>query len=150
VSADDAYLAARGLRTLAVRLNAHQENALAVADWLGDQPQVARVLHPAFPDSPGHEFWARDFSGSTGLFSFVLNGGDDAARTRLIDSLRLFGIGFSWGGFESLVLPVDPAPIRSATRWEAEGPLVRLQIGLEDPTDLIADLSVGLERFSDG
>ncbi len=146
VSPDDAYLAARGLRTLGVRLKTHGENGLAVAQWLADQPQVARVLHPALSDCPGHALWARDFAGASGLFSFVLAGGDDAARARLIDGLDHFGIGFSWGGYESLALPVDPAAIRSATRWEAEGPLVRLHIGLEDPADLIDDLARGLHR----
>ena len=147
VSPDDAYLAARGLRTLSVRLKAHETGALAVARWLKDQPEVARVLHPALPDCPGHALWARDFAGSSGLFSFVLAGGDDAARARLIDGLAHFGIGFSWGGYESLALPVDPAAIRTVTTWQAEGPLVRLQIGLEDPQDLIADLAAGLARF---
>ena len=147
VSPDDAWLASRGLRTLGVRLNQHQESALQIARWLSDQPEVARVLHPALPSCPGHERWARDFSGSSGLFSFVLNGGDEAARAALIDGLAHFGIGYSWGGFESLALPVDPARYRTATTWQAEGPLVRLQIGLEDPADLIADLDAGLARF---
>ena len=144
VSPDDAALAARGLRTLGVRLKAHQDNALAVARWLKEQPQVARVLHPALEDCPGNEYWRRDFTGASGLFSFVLNGGDDAGRTRLIDALEHFGIGFSWGGYESLALPVDPGTIRTATRWQAEGPLIRLHIGLEDPLDLIRDLERAL------
>lgn len=148
VSPDDAWLATRGLRTLAVRLKAHEENALAVARWLATRPEVARVLHPALPDCPGHALWKRDFAGASGLFSFVLKGGDDAARARLIDGLAHFGIGFSWGGYESLALPVDPAGLRSATRWDAEGPLVRLHIGLEDPADLIADLEAGLARLA--
>jgi len=147
VGPDDAWLAARGLRTLAVRLKAHEENALAVARWLKQQPQIARVLHPALDDCPGHKNWARDFSGASGLFTFILRGGDDAGRARLIDGLRHFGIGFSWGGYESLALPVDPAAIRTATKWEAEGPAVRLHIGLEDPADLIEDLAAGLDRF---
>jgi cystathionine beta-lyase len=147
VSPDDAWLAARGLRTLGVRLNQHQDSALRIARWLDQQPDVARVLHPALPDCPGHEHWARDFSGSSGLFSFVLKGGDEQARAALIDGLAHFGIGYSWGGFESLALPVDPARYRTATSWQAEGPLVRLQIGLEDPDDLIADLDAGLARF---
>jgi cystathionine beta-lyase len=145
VSADDAWLASRGLRTMGVRLRRHQESALAVARWLKEQPQVARVLHPALPDCRGHEFWARDFKGSSGLFSFVLDGGDDAARTRLIEGLELFGIGYSWGGYESLAVPVDPERLRTATRWRAEGPAVRLNIGLEDTEDLIEDLARGLE-----
>ena len=147
VSPDDAWLAARGLRTLGVRLAQHRDGALAVARWLKDQPEVARVLHPALPDCPGHDLWRRDFSGSTGLFSFVLDGGDEAARAALIDGLAHFGIGYSWGGFESLALPVDPARYRTATRWAAEGPAVRLHIGLEDPADLIADLAAGLARY---
>lgn len=147
VAPDDAYLAARGLRTLAVRLKQHQESALKVARWLDEQPQVARVLHPALPDCPGHEHWARDFQGSSGLFSFVLNGGGDAARTGLIDGLEQFGIGYSWGGYESLALPVDPQRSRTATKLEREGPMVRLHIGLEDVEDLIADLAAGLSRY---
>jgi cystathionine beta-lyase len=146
-SPDDAFLAARGLRTLAVRLRQHQENGLKVARWLAGQPQVARVLHPALPDCPGHELWKRDFKGATGLFSFVLRGGGEAARARLVDGLEHFGIGYSWGGFESLVLPVDPDPLRTATRSEWEGPIVRLHIGLEDPDDLIADLAHGLAKY---
>ncbi|MDX3899973.1 MAG: cystathionine beta-lyase [Sphingobium sp.] len=146
-SPDDAWLAARGLRTLGVRLAQHQASALAIARWLKDQPGVARVLHPALPDCPGHDLWARDFRGSSGLFSFVLEGGGERARAALIDGLAHFGIGYSWGGFESLALPVDPQRYRSATRWSAEGPAVRLSIGLEDPADLIADLDAGLTRF---
>jgi cystathionine beta-lyase len=105
------------------------------------------VLHPALPSCPGHEQWSRDFSGASGLFSFVLNGGDSAARARLIDELELFGIGYSWGGFESLALPVDPQPIRTATSCAFEGPHVRLHIGLEDPADLVEDLSAALARY---
>jgi cystathionine beta-lyase len=152
VSPDDAWLALRGLRTLDVRLRQHQASALKIAHWLIDQPEVARVLHPALPSCPGHDIWKRDFTGSSGLFSFVLNGGSDAARAALIDTLSLFGIGYSWGGFESLVIPVDPARCRSATSWPPEGetnPLaVRLHIGLEDPDDLIADLAKGLAAFT--
>lgn len=146
-SPDDAWLAARGLRTLGVRLKRHEENALKVARWLAEQPQVARVLHPALPDCPGHALWARDFSGASGLFSFVLNGGDKAARARLIDSLKHFGIGYSWGGYESLALPIDPERIRTATHEQRDGPMVRLHIGLEDPDDLIEDLAAGLARY---
>jgi cystathionine beta-lyase len=146
-SPDDAWLAARGLRTLGVRLAQHQASALKIAQWLADQPDVARVLHPALPGCPGHDLWQRDFTGSSGLFSFILKGGDEKSRAALIDGLAHFGIGYSWGGFESLALPVDPARYRSATLWQAEGPAVRLQIGLEDPDDLIADLDAGLARF---
>lgn len=146
-SPDDAWLGARGLRTMAVRLRQHGEAALKIAQWLRDRPEVARVLHPALPECPGHDAFVRDFKGPAGLFSFVLNGGDEARRAALIDGLRHFGIGYSWGGFESLALPVDPQRHRTATQWEAEGPLVRLQIGLEDPDDLITDLEAGLVRF---
>jgi cystathionine beta-lyase len=142
---DDAWLALRGLRTLELRLKRHQENGLAVARWLKDQPQIARVLHPALPDCPGHDYWARDFSGATGLFSIVLAGGDAAARERFVDSLALFGIGYSWGGYESLALPADP--VRTATRPAYEGPLVRLHIGLENPDDLIEDLAAALAGY---
>lgn len=146
-SPDDAWLAARGLRTMAIRLKQHGETALRIAHWLKARPEVARVLHPALPECPGHEFFLRDFKGPAGLFSFVLKGGSDAARTALIDGLDHFGIGYSWGGYESLAIPVDPERYRSATEWRAEGPVVRLQIGLEDPDDLIADLDAGLARF---
>ncbi|HEX8573907.1 MAG TPA: cystathionine beta-lyase [Allosphingosinicella sp.] len=146
-SPDDAWLCARGLRTMGVRLRRHEESALKVALWLKAQPQVARVLHPALPDCPGHEHWRRDFKGSSGLFSFLFEGGDDSARARFIDGLELFGIGYSWGGYESLAVPVDPQRIRTATRRDAEGPMVRLHIGLEDPDDLIEDLAAGLARF---
>lgn len=147
VSPDDAWLASRGLRTLAVRLAQHQAGAVAVAQWLAQQDGVAAVLHPALPDCPGHALWRRDFAGSTGLFTFILKGGDEAARAALIDGLDHFGIGYSWGGFESLALPVDPARYRTATQWQAKGPAVRLHIGLEDPADLIDDLARGLARF---
>jgi cystathionine beta-lyase len=143
VSPDDAWLASRGLRTLAVRLKQHEASALKVAHWLKQQPQVGRVLHPALPDCPGHEVWKRDFTGSTGLFSFELTGADDAARAAFVDSLELFGIGFSWGGFESLAIPVDP--YRTISKAPAAS-LVRLHIGLEDPDDLIADLGAALAR----
>lgn len=143
---DDAWLTLRGLRTLGVRLERHQANALKVAHWLKEQPQVARVLHPALPDCPGHAIWARDFSGASGLFSFVLAGGDAAARDALVDALELFGIGYSWGGYESLAVPAEP--VRTATRADFAGPLVRLHIGLEDPGDLIADLAQALATWS--
>ena len=146
-SPDDAWLGSRGLRSMAVRLRQHGEAGLKVARWLRERPEVARVLHPALPECPGHEYFVRDFKGAAGLFSFVLNGGNEASRAALIDGLEHFGIGFSWGGFESLALPVDPQRHRTAVPWRAEGPLVRLQIGLEDPDDLIADLEAGFARF---
>lgn len=146
VSADDAYLAARGLRTMAVRLDRHEASALRIAEWLKTRPEVARVLHPALPDCPGHAHFVRDFKGGTGLFTFILNGGTEASRAAVIDGLEHFGIGYSWGGFESLAIPVDPQRYRTATTWTAEGPAIRLQIGLEDADDLIADLDAGLAR----
>jgi cystathionine beta-lyase len=137
VSPDDAWLGSRGLRTMQVRLKQHEASALEVARWLKEQRQVGRVLHPALPDCPGHELWARDFKGSSGLFSFEFNG-SDAERTAFVDALELFGIGYSWGGYESLALPVDP--IRTISSPPGAN-LVRLHVGLEDPDDLIADLA---------
>ena len=144
VSPDDCALMLRGLRTLDVRMRRQGENGLAVANWLAGRAEVGRVLHPALPGDPGHVIWSRDFAGASGLFGFTLNGADEAARTRFIDSLAHFGIGFSWGGYESLVVPSDPQTIRSAVAWTDPDPLVRLSIGLEDPADLVADLERGL------
>lgn len=144
VSPDDAALALRGLRTMGVRLERESTSALAVAQWLSSRPEVAEVLCPMLSGGPGNQLWRRDFEGGCGLFSFVLTAGtDDAARCRFVDALELFGIGYSWGGFESLVLPIDPAPIRSATAWPTDRLAVRLSIGLEHPDDLIADLARG-------
>jgi cystathionine beta-lyase len=148
VSADDAFLGSRGLRTMGLRLKAHGEAALEIARWLEQQPLVTKVLHPALPGSPGHDWFVRDFLGASGLFAFAIRG-DDAARSRLIDSLAHFGIGFSWGGFESLALPIDPERVRTAAPAVSLGPLIRLQIGLEDPADLIADLAQGLDRAAE-
>ncbi|MET0363154.1 MAG: cystathionine beta-lyase [Sphingobium sp.] len=147
VSADDAALALRSLRTLEIRLARHQSSALAVAQWLAARPEVVQVLHPALESCPGQAAWARDFSGSTGLFSIMLAGGGEAERAAFIDALALFGIGYSWGGFESLALPVDPEKYRTARAWDGEGPLVRLHIGLEYPADLIADLDQALAAW---
>ena len=148
VGPDDAWLVLRGLRTLDLRLRQHQAGALAVAQWLSGRQEVARVLHPALPSCPGHDCWQRDFSGASGLFGIIMNGGDSRARAAMIDGLSHFGIGYSWGGFESLALPVDPESCRSARPWQAAGPLIRLHIGLEDPGDLIADLDSGLARYA--
>jgi cystathionine beta-lyase len=150
VSPDDAALALRGLRTLAVRLNHETSSCLEIAKFLSQRSEIAHVLCPMLPGSPGHALWERDFTGGCGLFSFVFKGAGEAARARFIDALELFGIGYSWGGYESLVIPFDPARARSATNWPPEGWEqadrfgVRLSIGLEDPADLIADLARGL------
>jgi cystathionine beta-lyase len=144
VSPDDAWLGSRGLRTMAVRLKQHEEGALKVARWLDEQPQVGLVLHPALPGCPGHEYWKRDFEGSSGLFSFELKDADDAARDAFVDRLTLFGIGYSWGGYESLAIPIDP--YRTVSRAPAPN-LVRLHIGLEDPDDLIEDLAASLSKL---
>lgn len=148
VSPDDAWLGSRGLRTMALRLDRHAASALAVAEWLAGRAEVAAVLHPALPDCPGSALFHRDFRGGAGLFAFELAGGGEAQRAAFIDTLDLFGIGYSWGGFESLAIPVDPARHRTATRWANRGPLVRLSIGLEDPADLIADLERGFAAWS--
>jgi cystathionine beta-lyase len=150
VSPDDCFLALRGLRTMSVRLKRHEESALKVARWLKGRPEIARVLHPALPDCPGHELWQRDFKGSSGLFSIVLNGGSKADRAKVIDRLTLFGIGFSWGGYESLVANGDWENIRTVTAPQFEGPILRLHIGLEDPDDLIADLEQALAGYPAG
>ena len=142
VGADECWLALRGLRTLHVRLERHQSSALAVARWLQDQPQVARVLHPALPSCPGHEIWARDFQGASGLFSIVLAGGGTKDAAAFVDRLETFGIGYSWGGFESLAIPAEF--VRTVTRFDGEGPVVRLHVGLEDPAELIEDLGAAL------
>lgn len=150
-SPDDAALALRGLRTMGVRLERESASGLAVAEWLARRSEVAEVLCPMLPGAAGHELWRRDFAGGCGLFSFTLAAGiDDAARCRFVDALDLFGIGYSWGGFESLALPVDPAPIRSATEWPRDRLAVRLSIGLEDPRDLIADLDRGFAAMAAG
>ncbi len=144
---DDVYLALRGLRTLSVRLERHQKNALAVARWLQTRREVIRVLYPALPEDPGHALWKRDFLGASGLFGVVLTPTSKKAVYAFIDALDLFGIGASWGGFESLIQPTTPARIRSATHWEPEGPTLRLHIGLEDPQDLIDDLERGFHAL---
>ncbi|WP_029040176.1 cystathionine beta-lyase [Cucumibacter marinus] len=147
VSPDDAALVSRGLRTLAVRMAAHQERALEMARWLGEQPGVKRVLHPALPECPGHSIFKRDFEGSGSLFSIILEERSPDALAAMIDGLELFGLGYSWGGFESLVLPFDPRPTRTAVPWTENGPCVRIHIGFEDPEDLKSDLKGALERY---
>ncbi len=149
VAPDDAFLTSRGLRTLGIRMKAHEENALIVAAWLKDQPEVDKVLHPAFEDCPGHDLWERDFAGSSGLFSIILKGGTYPDTAAMVDRMRLFKMGFSWGGYESLILPADPSHNRTAVPWAADGPLLRIHIGLEGTDDLIQDLEAGLKRYSE-
>ncbi|MDM0119037.1 cystathionine beta-lyase [Variovorax arabinosiphilus] len=141
IGADDAYLALRGLRTLPVRLAQHQRHATEVAGFLQQQPQVARVFYPARPSDPGHALWKRDFSGASGLVSFAFRHATPAAADAFVDALALFGIGASWGGYESLALVAQPERLREHRQWTGDAPVVRLHIGLEDPADLIADLS---------
>ena len=145
---DDCYLALRGLRTLSVRLVRHQANAMRLALWLQGRPEVAEVLYPALPDDPGHALWKRDFLGATGLFGVVLNPCSKTALAAMLDGLELFGMGYSWGGYESLIIPTHPETIRTATRWEKPGPTLRIHAGLEDPDDLIADLDRGFDRLA--
>ncbi len=145
---DDCYLALRGLRTAAVRLRRHEAQELALAQWLSGRPEIDRVLHPALPSCPGHAQWERDFTGSSGLFSIVLRPGyAKAAIDAMLDGMELFGMGFSWGGFESLMVPVHPERLRSARPW-TDGPVLRLHAGLEDLDDLIADLERGFDRLN--
>jgi cystathionine beta-lyase len=145
---DDAALALRGMRTMALRLREQERAALDIARWLSARPEVARVLHPALPEHPGHELWKRDFSGSSGVFSVVLAPVAKQAVDAFVDGLELFGVGYSWGGYESLILPFDCAPYRTATRWAPEGPTLRLSIGLEDVADLKEDLEAGFARLA--
>jgi cystathionine beta-lyase len=145
---DDTYLGLRGLRTLAVRLDRHYQSGLAVARWLEARPEVLRMLHPALPSHAGHAIWKRDFTGASGLFSMVLKPVPQKAHYAFLDTLELFGIGASWGGYESLAIPFDCAPTRSATRWTPGGPTVRFHIGLEAVEDLIADLERGFAALA--
>jgi len=145
---DDVFLALRGTRTLAVRLAQHYRSGLEMARWLATRPEVAKVLHPGLEDNPGHAIWKRDFTGASGLFSVVLKPKPQAAVDAMLDSLTLFGMGFSWGGFESLAIPFDCADYRTATRWAPEGPTLRLHIGLENVDDLKADLDRGFAVFN--
>ena len=146
-SPDDCSLGSRGIRTLAVRLARHQETALKLVHWLKARPEVARIIHPALPESPDHALWKRDFLGSSGLFGVILKPCSKQAEAAFLDHLELFAMGFSWGGYESLILPVDPASHRSVVPWKAEGPLIRIHAGLEDADDLIADLDAGFARL---
>ena len=145
---DDVFLALRGLRTLSVRLEQHQRSALDMARWLATRPEVAKVLHPGLESDPGHAIWKRDFTGASGLFSIVLKPAPQKAVDALLDTVKLFGMGYSWGGFESLVIPFNCSDYRTATKWSPGGPTLRLHIGLEHVDDLKADLERGFAAFS--
>lgn len=145
---EDVQLALRGMRTMGVRLERHMVSGIQVAKWLQTRPEVLRVLHPALPDDPGHEIWKRDFDGACGLFSFILKPEYEKKIAAFFDSLALFGMGYSWGGFESLAIPFNCASYRTATTWNPGGPAVRLHIGLEDQDDLIEDLAGGLAALA--
>jgi cystathionine beta-lyase len=147
ISADDAYMALRGLRSLHARLAQHQETALTLAYWLEKRPEVERVFHPALPNCAGHANWKRDFTGSSGLFSFALRPASENGVSAMMEGFRLFKMGFSWGGYESLALLVDVAGLRTATPWPHSGRTIRLHAGLEDPADLIDDLESGFARL---
>jgi cystathionine beta-lyase len=145
---EDVYLALRGLRTMELRLREAERQGLALAEWLSARPEVLSVIHPALPDHPDHALWKRDFAGSSGLFSVVLKPVSAEAVAALLDGLELFGLGYSWGGFESLVIPFDCARYRTATRWAPGGPALRFSVGLEDIEDLKDDLARGLARMT--
>ena len=145
---EDVFLALRGLRTMELRLREAERQALALARWLEGRPEVERVIHPALPDDPGHAIWKRDFTGSSGLFSVVLRPASEAAVAAMLDGLELFGMGYSWGGFESLVIPFDCTAYRTATRWAPGGPTLRFSVGLEDIEDLKEDLDRGFARLA--
>ena len=145
---DDVFLALRGLRTLAVRLAQHHRSGLEMARWLATRREIIRVLHPALESDPGHAIWKRDFTGASGLFSIVLKPAPQKAVDALLDTVKLFGMGYSWGGFESLVIPFDCASYRTASKWAPAGPTLRLHIGLENVEDLKADLERGFEAFN--
>jgi cystathionine beta-lyase len=147
-SSDDCFLGLRGLRTLPLRLARHQQSALRIAGWLAQRPEVAQVLYPALPGAPGHALWTRDFHAASGLLGVVLHPVDKARVDAMLDGLRLFGMGWSWGGFESLAIPTYPARTRSVTTFAAAGPCLRLHIGLEDPDDLLEDLDDGFRRMA--
>lgn len=147
VGPDDCYLALRGLRTLAPRLARHQATALKIAEWLQGRPEVKAVLYPALPTFPGRTLWKRDFTGANGLISIVLHEAPRSALAAMLDTLALFAMGYSWGGFESLIIPFDPKQSRTASLWTEPGPCLRLHCGLEDPNDLIRDLKTGFARL---
>jgi cystathionine beta-lyase len=143
VGPDDMYLGLRGLRTLGARVAQHQASGLKIARWLAERREVLRVIHPALESDPGHAIWQRDYLGACGLFSMVLRPVEEPAVHTFLNALKLFGLGVSWGGFESLAIPFDCAPMRSATAWAPGGPAIRFHVGLEDADDLIRDLERG-------
>lgn len=145
---EDVFLALRGLRSMELRLREAERQGLTMARWLAARPEVAQVLHPALPSCPGHEVWKRDFLGSSGLFSVILKPVSQDAVAAMLDGLELFGLGYSWGGYESLVIPFDCSSYRTATKWTPGGPTLRFSIGLEDVEDLKADLDRGFARLS--
>jgi cystathionine beta-lyase len=147
-SADDCYLALRGFRTIGVRMKQQMANAIKIARWLETRPEVKRVLYPALESDPGHATWKRDFDGAASLFALVLNPVNKKQITAFVNALKLFGIGSSWGGYESLVTAPNIAPLRTATKWAADGPVIRLHIGLEDPDDLIADVTQAFAKMA--
>ncbi|MFN3869725.1 MAG: cystathionine beta-lyase [Hyphomicrobiaceae bacterium] len=144
---EETFLAARGLRTLDVRMARHHQSGIEIARWLEARAEVARVMHPALPSHPGHDIWRRDFKGASGLFAFTLKAVPEAALAAFVDHLELFGMGFSWGGYESLILPFDPRSYRTATAWREPGPALRIHIGLEAVDDLKRDLDAGFDRL---
>jgi cystathionine beta-lyase len=148
VSPDDAFLALRGMRSMAARMAQQSASALRIAHWLAERPEVERVLHPALPDFPGHALWARDFTGASAAFGFVLKAVSSEQVTAMLEGMQVFSMGFSWGGYESLIVPCDPQVQRTAALWNAAGPLIRLSVGLEHPDDLITDLKAGLARLA--
>jgi cysteine-S-conjugate beta-lyase len=148
VGPDDMYLALRGLRTLGVRLDRHYQSGLRVARWFEQRPEVLRVMHPALESDPGHKIWKRDFTGASGLFSIVFKPTNEQSVHAFLDELALFGLGYSWGGFESLAILFDCTEYRTATKWAPGGPTVRFHIGLEDPDDLVADLERGFAAMA--
>ncbi len=150
VSPDDCYLALRGFRTIGVRMKQQMANALAVARWLQARPEVQRVLYPALEDDPGHAIWKRDFDGAASLFGIVLHAVPEEKVAAFVNALQLFGIGSSWGGYESLVTAPQPEKVRTATDWNPGGPVIRLHVGLEDPADLVADLAQALSHLHRG
>lgn len=154
-SPDDAFLALRGLRSMSARLARHEESGLKIANWLLARDEVAGVLHPALPDDPGHVLWKRDFTGACGLFSFFLQRelSNEDALAKMLDGMEFFGMGYSWGGFESLLIPAEPRPLRTATAWPRpgmpDGQMLRIHVGLEAPEDLMQDLDEGFARLRD-